>query len=83
MIPGRAAETVEQTVFKIQAKSFAKPSAAEKFMTALATSSWFKANLRPEEPLRLTESQAPIVDATDPSKMTISFTVECYAEHKL
>lgn len=83
VIRGRPAETVEQTTFKIQAKSFAKPSAAEKFMGAISASPWFKANLRSEEPLRLTESQAPVVDQSDPSKMTISFTVECYAEHKL
>lgn len=83
VIPGRAEESLELTTFRIQAKSFAKPSAAEKFMGALAASPWFKANLRAEEPIRLKESQAPIVDPVDPSKMTIFFTVECYAERKL
>jgi type IV pilus assembly protein PilM len=83
VIVGRQAETLEQTIFRIQAKSFVKPSAAENLMRAISTSPWFKANLRAEEPLRLTESQAPIVDPTNPSKMTILFTVECYAEHKL
>lgn len=83
VIPGRAAETLRQTTFKIQAKSFSKPSAAESFMSAITSSPWFKANLRPEQPVKLTESQAPIADPKDPSKMTIFFTVECYAERKL
>lgn len=83
VIAGRPAETTEQTTFRIQARSFSKPSAAESFMGAIAASPWFKENLRPEQPCRLTESQAPVVDPLDPTKMTISFTVECYAEHKL
>lgn len=77
------AEINEQTTFTIQAKSFAKPSAAESFVTAVASSPWFKANLRSEAGIRLKENQSPLVDANDPSKMTILFTVECYAERKL
>jgi hypothetical protein len=82
VIPGKPGGMTEHTTFKIQAKSFAKPSAAESFMEAVAASPWFKANLRAEEPVRLIESQAPLVDPSDPSKVTILFTVECYAEHK-
>ncbi len=76
-------EISEQTTFTIQAKSFAKPSAAETFVGALGASPWFKANLRSEAGIRLKENQSPVVDANDPSKMTILFTVECYAERKL
>jgi hypothetical protein len=72
-----------QTVLTIQAKSTAKPSAAEDFMDALDSSPWFKANLRSFQPVRLKESQAAQVDVTDPTKVNIFFTVECYAEHKL
>ena len=52
-------------------------------MKALEESSWFKENLRGEEPIRLKESQAAQVDPADPSKISILFTVECYAERKL
>jgi type IV pilus assembly protein PilM len=83
VVKGRPAQTLQQTIFKIQAKSFAKPSAAESLMDQIAASPWFKANLRAEDPIRLKESQAPMVDPTDPNKMTILFTVECYAEQKL
>ncbi|MEO5803884.1 MAG: pilus assembly protein PilM [Verrucomicrobiota bacterium] len=83
VIRGKPSETLQETTFRIQAKSFAKPSAAESFMEAILTSPWFKANLRAEEPVSLKESQAPLIDPTDPSKMTILFTVECYAERKL
>ena len=74
---------VEQTIFTILAKSHQKPSAAEKFMDALGNSPWFKATLRSEDPIRLKESQAPQVDPSDPNKITILFTIECYAERKL
>lgn len=79
-IPGRPAESLDQTVFTIQAKSVSKPSAAENFMDTLAESSWFKANLRSKDPIRLKESQAPQIEG---AKTTIFFTVECYAERKL
>jgi len=79
---GRPAQTLEQTTFRIQAKSFAKPSAAESFMSAIAASPWFKSTLKSDEPMRLIESQAPIIDPANPNKMTIFFTVECYAEHQ-
>jgi type IV pilus assembly protein PilM len=81
--PGKPAQALEETTFRIQAKSFAKPSAAESFMGAITASPWFKSHLRPEEPMRLIESQAPIVDPSNPNKVTIFFTVECYAEHQL
>lgn len=83
VIKAKPFETLEETTFRIHAKSFAKPSAAESLMQAISASPWFKANLREVEPLRLTESQAPMLDPTNSSKMTILFTVECYAEHKL
>lgn len=76
-------ETTELTIMTIQAKSSAKPSAAESFMEALAESPWFKANLRSQSPIRLKENQAAQIDAADPNKMSILFTVECYAERKL
>jgi hypothetical protein len=76
-------EIFEQTTFIIQAKSFAKPSAAETFVAALSALPWSKENLRPKAGVRLKESQSPLVDANDPEKMTIQFTVECYAERKL
>lgn len=82
VVPAKPSTLMEQTVFTIQAKSSEKPSAADRFMDAMATSPWFKANLRGEEPIRLKESQAPQVDATDPSKISILFTIESYAERK-
>lgn len=77
------AETTEQTTLTIQAKSVAKPSAAEKLMETLAQSPWFKANLRSQDPIRLRENQAAQIDPADPNKISILFTVECYAERKL
>ncbi|MEO6035397.1 MAG: pilus assembly protein PilM [Verrucomicrobiota bacterium] len=77
------AETIEQTILTIQAKSIAKPSAAEKFMETLTQSPWFKANLRSQDPIRLRETQAAQVDPADPNRISILFTVECYAERKL
>ena len=77
------AETTELTIMTIQAKSSAKPSAAEDFMEALAESPWFKANLRSQSPIRLKENQAAQIDPADPNKISILFTVECYAERKL
>ncbi len=83
VISGRPAESIDQTVFTIQARSSAKPSAAENFMDTLAESPWFKANLRSKDPIRLKESQAPQIESTNSNKVTILFTVECYAERKL
>lgn len=81
--PKQPTENIEQTIFTIQAKSSAKPSAAENFMNALENSPWFRENLRSQEPIRLKESQAAQVDPADPNKISIHFTVECYAERKL
>jgi type IV pilus assembly protein PilM len=83
VVPKQAGENIEQTIFTIQAKSSAKPSAAESFMKALEESAWFRDNLRSEEPIRLKESQAAQVDPNDTNKLSIRFTVECYAERKL
>lgn len=76
-------EYIEQTIFTIEARSFAKPSAAESFMKAIEDSPWFRKNLRSHSPIRLKESQSAQVDSVDPGKITIPFTVECIAERKL
>jgi hypothetical protein len=83
LVSASPAEFFEQTTFIIQAKSFTKPSAAEPFVAALGESPWFKENLRPKAGIRLKENQSSIADADDPNKITILFTVECYAERKL
>ncbi len=82
IVPAQPPETIEHTVFTIQAKSSAKPSAAESFMNAIALSPWFKTALRSDEAIRLKESQPPQTDPSDLNKISILFTVECYAEQK-
>ncbi len=79
----RPAEYIQQTVFTIQAQSYAKPSAAESFMKAIEDSPWFQTNLRKDRPVRLKESQAAQTDLSDTNRIIIPFTIECYAERKL
>ena len=81
--PGRKAITTEKNTISIQAKDFADPPAAEKFMDTIKRYPWFQQNLRRTEPIRLKDRSAPQADPTDPAKTFILFTVECYSERNL
>ncbi len=76
----KPAVTTEKITMNIQAKDFADPPAAEKFMETIKANSWFQKHLRKNEPIRLKDRLAPQVDPADPAKTFILFTVECYAE---
>lgn len=80
VVAAKPAITTEKITVNIQAKDFADPPAAEKFMESIKANPWFQKHLRKNEPIRLKDRLAPQVDPADPTKTFILFTVECYAE---
>lgn len=66
------------TTLSVLAKDYGDPPAAEKLMESITADSWFGANLRPTERVRMKDRFAPQVDPSDPSKTFILFTVDCY-----
>lgn len=65
-------------VLTIVAKDYGMPPMAEKFITAIQTQAWFKANLRAVDPVLVRERQPEQVDPLQPGKTFRLTRVECY-----
>lgn len=82
LFPGKPAFTVEKTFLTITAKDFGQPPAAEKFIQAIAAEPYFRARLRPVNPIILRDRLPRHVDPDDTSRSYIPFTIECVFEER-
>jgi hypothetical protein len=81
--PGQAAATnatppaVEKTLLIINAKNYGDAQAIDKFIDAIAGSSFFTNVLRREQPVLLKDLQNRQVDPAEPTQSFVFFTTEC------